>query len=356
MPRFASGSVRLEADRDPGSVRLQADRDLTRRDFLAGAAATVVAAGAACRRPHPWNDADFAPLPALSDVLLLPAATYDANLTDVIDRGLRELRVSLTGMRVLLKPNLVEFERGTIINTNPAVVAAAAEACLRRGAREVVIGEGPGHRRDTEYLVTATGLYDRLRDLRLRFSDLNHDDVRRVALRSRFMGLDELVLPVSVLDADVVVSMPKLKTHHWAGMTCGMKNLFGTVPGAIYGWPKNVLHFHGITNAIVDLTAAIRPALVIVDAIVSMEGDGPIMGRPRATGFLALGRDPVAVDATCARAIGLEPQKLPYIAEAARFLGNAAERRIRHLGERPERFRFSFELIESIRELRAQGA
>jgi uncharacterized protein (DUF362 family) len=84
-----------------------------------------------------------------------------------------------------------------------------------------------------------------------------------------------------------------------------------------------------------------------------MEGDGPIMGKPRATGFLAFGLDPVAVDATCARAIGLEPQKLPYIAEAAQFLGNAAESRIPHLGERPERFRFSFDLVDSIKELRA---
>ena len=160
---------------------------------------------------------------------------------------------------------------------------------------------------------------------------------------------------MSVLDADIVVSLPKLKTHHWAGMTCGMKNLFGVVPGAVYGWPKNVLHFHGISNAIVDLTATIRPALVIVDAVVSMEGDGPIMGKPRATGFLAMGTDPVAVDATCARAIGLDPARLQYLADASEFLGNADERRVRHRGERPDRFRFSFEVIESMRGLRAQG-
>jgi len=169
------------------------------------------------------------------------------------------------------------------------------------------------------------------------------------------MELPDLALPVSVLAADVVVSLPKLKTHHWAGMTCGMKNLFGVVPGAVYGWPKNVLHFRGIRHAIVDLAATIRPSLVIVDAVVSMEGDGPIMGKPRATGFLAMGRDPVAVDATCARAIGLDPARLPYLVDASAFLGNAEARRIRHRGERPDRFQFSFELIESMRGLRAQG-
>lgn len=68
--------------------------------------------------------------------------------------------------------------------------------------------------------------------MRLRFVDLNHDDVRLTPMRSRFMGLGELALPTTLLAADVVVSMPKLKTHHWAAMTCGMKNLFGVVPGA----------------------------------------------------------------------------------------------------------------------------
>jgi uncharacterized protein (DUF362 family) len=332
-----------------------ADRAITRRSFLYGAAAALTSA-VACRRPHPWNDADFTALPATSDVLLLAASSYEADLSDAIGRGLRELGLAVAGRRVLLKPNMVEFERGTIINTHPLVVGAAARAFLSAGAREVIVGEGAGHRRDTEYLLTATGLYDCLRDLRLRFVDLNHDDVRRVRLRSHFMDLPDMALPAAVLDSDLVVSMPKLKTHHWAGMTCGMKNLFGVVPGAVYGWPKNLLHLRGIHNAIVDLTATVRPALVIVDAIVAMEGDGPIMGTAKPTGFLAMGRDPVAVDATCARAIGIDPAKLAYLDEASRFLGNSAEARIRHRGEPAERFRFKFQLIDPMKGLRTQSA
>ena len=146
---------------------------LTRREFVAAAAGTIVAAGAACRRRRPWNAADFAPLPATSDVLLLAAPNYEIDLSDIIGRGIRDLGLSMKGKRVLLKPNMVEYERGTIINTHVSVVAAAADAALRHGAREVVVAEGPGHRRDTEYLVTATGLYDHLRDLKLRFVDLN---------------------------------------------------------------------------------------------------------------------------------------------------------------------------------------
>ena len=161
-------------------------------------------------------------------------------MADAVDRGIRLLEPHVRGRRVLLKPNLVEYESGTMINTHPVVIVAAIEAFRRAGAREVVVAEGPGHRRDTEYLLSASGLSAYLRELRVPFIDLNLDDVRPVALRSRFMGLDQLMLPVEVLKSDFVVSMAKLKTHHWAGMTAAMKNLFGLVPGAVYGWPKNL--------------------------------------------------------------------------------------------------------------------
>ena len=164
-------------------------------------------------------------------------------------------------------------------------------------------------------------MYDHLRENRIAFIDLNQDDVADVRLRSRFTGLESLALPVELLQSDFIVSMPKLKTHHWAGMTASMKNLFGTVPGAVYGWPKNILHRHGIDNSIVDLTATIRPHFAIVDAVVGMEGDGPIMGRPRQLGCVIMGSDLVAVDATSARMIGLDPTRIEYLSEAGRFLG-----------------------------------
>jgi uncharacterized protein (DUF362 family) len=321
---------------------------LTRRDFLQ-ALPVAVAAASACRR-RPYRQEDFA-LPSRSAVGLFPAADYRVDLADVVSRGLAILRPEVKGRRVLLKPNLVEYEPGTAINTHPSLVAGAAVAFLRAGASEVVVGEGPGHRRDIEYLLTASGLYERLRELRIRFVDLNHDDVKAVPLRSGFTGLGELWLPVEVLKTDVVVSLAKLKTHHWTGMTASMKNLFGAVPGAVYGWPKNLLHFRGIHESILDLNATIRPAFSIVDAIVAMEGDGPIMGRPRSLGFLAMSRDLVAVDATCARIIGLDPMKLMYLAEAARFLGNVEEHRIDQRGESPERYRTRFEVPPHLQSL-----
>jgi uncharacterized protein (DUF362 family) len=313
---------------------------ISRRALLLSAPAALIAA--ACR---PYRAADFT-LPERSAVGLFPAANYDVDLADVISRGLEALQVSVKGLRVLLKPNLVEYEAGTIINTNASVVGAAAQAMLRAGAREVVVAEGPGHRRDLEYLLVSTGLYDHLKDLKLRFVDLNHDDVRPVRLRSRFTKLDEIMLPAELLQADFIVSMPKLKTHHWAVMTASMKNLFGIVPGAVYGWPKNLLHFRGIDNSIVDLAATVRPHLAIVDGIIGMEGDGPIMGTPRKVGVIAMGTDPVAVDATCARLIGVDPARIQYLSTASAFLGNIAVDRIEHRGESLDRYRSNFSLLE----------
>jgi uncharacterized protein (DUF362 family) len=316
---------------------------LSRRDLLKSL--PVVAAASACRRV-PYDRGAFH-LPATSAVALLPAASYAVDLADVIFRGLELLRPDVRGRSVLLKPNVVEYEAGTAINTHPLVVAGAAVAFGRAGAREVVIGEGPGHRRDTEYLLTASGLYDQLKDLRLRFVDLNHDDVRLVPLKSRFTELTELALPVELLASDFIVSVPKLKTHHWAALTASMKNLFGVVPGAVYGWPKNLLHYRGIAESILDLTATVRPHFTIVDAVVAMEGDGPIMGRPRPTGFLAMGADLVSVDATCARVMGFEPARIDYLKTASEFLGNLVETRIEQRGEPLDRYRTRFEVIEA---------
>jgi uncharacterized protein (DUF362 family) len=323
---------------------------LSRRDFIAALSVPLIAAG--CSKPF---DPRRFHLPESSVVGLFPASSYTVDFADLIFRGFSELGIRLAGRRVFLKPNMVEYELGTAINTHPHVVAGAAIACRRAGASEVVVGEGPGHRRDIEYLLASTGLGNLLRDERIRFVDLNHDDVSFVPLQSWFTGLREIALPVTLLESDFVITMPKLKTHHWAGMTCSMKNLFGTVPGAVYGWPKNPLHVHGIPNSILDLTATVRPHLAIVDAVTAMEGDGPIMGRPRALGFVAMGSDPVAVDATCARIIGLDPDKIDYLKPAGKFLGITDASRIQHRGEAPARYATRFDVVPALEHLRLDG-
>src|SRR5262245_46713215 len=331
-------------DTRPQSAGIAAGVKLSRRAFLAGL--PLLAAVSACRPPY--RRSDFV-LPDRSPVGLLPASGYNVDFADVVGRGLAMFDLPVRARRVFLKPNLVEYEAGTVINTHPLVVAGAVEAFLRAGAREVIVGEGPGHRRDIEYLLTATGMADVLADVRVRFVDLNHDDVARVPLASRFTQLNEMSLPVELLKSDVIVSMPKLKTHHWAGLTASMKNFFGAVPGAVYGWPQNILHVKGIPNSIVDLNATIRPHFAILDAVTAMEGDGPIMGRPRSLGFIGMSRDLAALDATAARVIGLDPGKLEYLSQAGRFLGNIDDGLITQRGEPWSRYATTFEVVDGFK-------
>ena len=283
---------------------------------------------------------------AASSVGIFPASRYDIDLASIVRRGLVELGIVAQGLRVVLKPNLVEFDPKGVINTHPALIAAAADAFLSLGAREVVIAEGPGHRRDNEYLLTASGLDALLREKRLSYVDLNFDSVSVERLGSSFTEFGELYLPSTVMDADLFVSMPKLKTHHWAGVTLSMKNLFGIVPGAIYGWPKNPLHWAGIDESIVDLASTI-PArrFAIVDGIVGMQGNGPIQGERIDVGAIVMGGDFVAVDATCCRLMGLDPAKVRHIGLAGEFLGNATEEKLEQRGEAIARLRKEFAVL-----------
>jgi uncharacterized protein (DUF362 family) len=269
-------------------------------------------------------------------VHIADVADYNADLAGVIGRQYEQFRpqVPLAGKRVVLKPNLVEYHRDKVINTHPHVVAAVIELCRREGAAEVVVAEGPGHCRNVEHLVAASGLGDVLRHYKVSFVDLNHDEpVRRLNL-GRLTGLSHLYLSRTIATAGVVISLPKLKTHHWAVATLSLKNLFGTLPGICYGWPKNVLHWHGIDKSVVDIALTRTPDLAIVDGILGMEGDGPLNGTPVPSGVVVMGTDLVAVDATCCRLMQLDPEKVGYLVLGAHKrlgLSNAAQ--IRQLGE-----------------------
>jgi len=288
-----------------------------------------------------------------SRVAILPAAAYDDRLVEIVLRGLRLFNVPAVGKRVVLKPNFVEHDANGIVNTHPTLVAATIEAFRRMGARQVLVAEGPGHYRDTEHLITATGLHTVLREHRTRYVDLNNDDVRPLPIASHYTPLGHLYLPETLLEADLLVSMPKLKTHHWAGVTLSLKNMFGCIPGAIYGWPKNVLHWAGIHESIVDINSTLPvPRFAIIDGLTGMEGNGPIQGEAKQCGALVFSDDLVAADATAARLMTIDPRGIRYLVEAGRFLGNVAEERIDQLGEPIDRLRQDFRVLPAFRALK----
>jgi uncharacterized protein (DUF362 family) len=154
-----------------------------------------------------------------------------------------------------------------------------------------------------------------------------------------------------VLEADFLVSMPKVKTHHWSGVTLSMKNMFGIVPGSRYGWPKNILHWKGIQESILDLCATIPVHFVIADGIMAMEGNGPLNGTPRSLERIVLADDPVAADATCARLIGFETDRIAHIREGSEFLGNNAPALIDQVGENVVPPTIPFQVVPEFRHL-----
>jgi uncharacterized protein (DUF362 family) len=310
-----------------------------------------------------------------SQVAIRRVSSYEADLFELICETLREFvehelseektnktgkiaattrsrcLINIRGKTVLLKPNFVGLDLLGCMNTHPAVIAAAREAFLKLGAERVLIGEGPSMDRDTEAVLESVRLREYTGRLNGGFVDLNIDDVQRVPLKTRASKLKELYFPKTVLGADFVVSMPKLKTHHWTGVTLSLKNMFGIVPGGCYGWPKNVLHWAGINNSILDINAAVRPDFAIVDGIMAMEGNGPIQGTPKQANVLVFGNDPVAVDATCCRIMGLRPEKVKYLAGAGTLLGHLAAEKIDQMGEPIPSVRAPFAVLKEFAKL-----
>lgn len=309
------------------------DRSVNRRSLLI--AGGVVAAGAAGYTGYPFMRQVAG---GRSPVFVARNQKYDGPLAKTIEDGLLAVGIKphfFKDKRVLLKPNLVEPMRGSPqMTTHPAMVVACAEVFRNAGAI-VTVGEAPGHMRDTEAALVEGRLGDALLEAKLPFADLNYEEsqfLRNAGGKSKLPGF---YFPQSILEADLVVSMPKLKTHHWVGLTVSMKNLYGTLPGNRYGWPKNVLHHAGIPQTVVDINASLPPAIAVVDGIQCMEGDGPILGTAKEMGLVVVGADKVAVDSTCARIIGMEPSQVSYLQIAYEAgLGQMYDFLIRQVGER----------------------
>jgi uncharacterized protein (DUF362 family) len=304
--------------------------NIDRRRFVGSAAGVAATTGMAADWFWPKHSVSYRR--PRSFVAILNAVEYSQKIEALLMDGLRLFRLTIASKTILLKPNLVEDLPGPV-NTNPGLIGAAARCFLRMGATRVVIGEGPGHQRDTELVVQTANLKPHLAERQVQFVDLNRDELVRVKLKANYSALGQLLLPRAVLDSDFNVSMPKIKTHHWAGVTLSLKNMFGIVPGMKYGWPKNLLHWHRIHESILDICATVPIHFVIADGITAMEGNGPLQGNPRELGKIVLADDPVAADATCARLMGFEPLQVRHLSDGSRFLGNLLADRIAMLAE-----------------------
>ncbi|MCX7933861.1 MAG: DUF362 domain-containing protein [Planctomycetota bacterium] len=232
------------------------------------------------------------------------------------------------GAKVVLKPNLVlGYPPERAATTHPAVVRAVAELALACGGK-VSLGDSPGIG-SCRSAAEKAGLGPIFSDLGipcLEFTPSETRDDRRL--------FRCLTLARELLEADVVINLPKLKTHCQMLMTMAVKNLFG----AVVGLQKFQWHYRaGADKALFgrmlyEICAAVNPSLNILDAIVAMDGNGPTHGEPNATGFIAASPDPCALDAATMRALGLAPEAL-YTLQAAAAAGNTAWQEVALAGE-----------------------
>lgn len=219
------------------------------------------------------------------------------------------------GQTVLIKPNNTVFysaEEGC--TTDPLVVGALVRLAKEAGAARVQVGESSGGFFSSLECMRITGIAAIAEKEGAELIDLGSDAVPNRTVRvPGGRVIQEVPLPAPLLDANVIIDVPKAKNHHIEPITGALKNWVGTVN---QNWREG---HHGdleMLGRFMDIMSVTRPSLVVVDAIIAGEGDGPIANQPRWCGCILASADPVATDITIARLLGHDPEKLQFAREA----------------------------------------
>ena len=240
--------------------------------------------------------------PDYSEKYVLKMVKCAVDLLDGMDAFVRR------GNRVLIKPNLLSARNPEkAVTTHPSVVKAVIQL-VRDAGGVPMVGDSPATGGLLK-VASKAGIYNVVREMNCKLVDF--DDV--VEVKGSHQGVFKtLEVARAVMDCDVLINLPKLKTHGMTIMTLSVKNLFGCIPGTkkIQWHLKAGVNRHSFAQMLVDLYGIIRPSLNVVDAVVGMEGDGPGGGDPREIGLIFAGADGIAVDSTICHVVGLPPPDL----------------------------------------------
>ena len=248
------------------------------------------------------------------------------------------------GNTVLIKPNLVWAaapETGT--TTDPRICKTIANMVREIGAKPV-IAESSLVVSDTEKAIQEAG-YGKLRDEGYEVIDLKKKGLEMVKIPvPKGKDLKQVHLPKLVLDADVIISVPKMKTHDSAKVTLSLKNMKGVLPDI---YKRKLHHVFSVFQGVADLCTIVKPALAVVDGIIGMEGIGPADGEPVEMGLIIAGKDPVAVDTVTALVMGFAPEEEGCIAASAKAgIGTADLDEIDVVGEPIAKVQRRFKRVE----------
>ncbi|MBE9145568.1 DUF362 domain-containing protein [Planktothrix mougeotii] len=220
-----------------------------------------------------------------------------------------------SGDRVLLKPNLLTGSRPTKeCVTRPELVAAVAKLVIEAGGKPF-LGDSPAFG-SALGVALKNGYLPLIESLNLPIVEFQGKRYQTVS-----EGFDHLRLSKEAMEADVVINLPKLKSHVQLTLTMGVKNLFGCVPGKMKAWwhleaGKDVNRFG---EMLVETARAINPNLTILDAIIGHEGNGPSGGEPRELGILAASDHVFSLDRTIVDLIQVDPSLVPTVAASQRL-------------------------------------
>ena len=259
----------------------------------------------------------------MTEVSIVRCAEYTQDectraLTQVLE-PLGGLEWVQPGMKIVIKANLVSaMKPDKAATTHPALLAALTRLLIARGA-SVVIGDSPGGLYNAAFLnrvYAATGM----REAEEAGAVLNHNFSQNTADFPEAHIAKHFTYTAYLDEADAIISFCKLKSHGMMSLSAATKNLFGVIPGTM----KPEYHFRypdpmDFAGMIVDLNSYFKPRLFLVDAVQTMEGNGPTAGTPRYMGALLAGTDCHKVDLVCAKLIGLDPMAVPTLRSAADF-------------------------------------
>jgi uncharacterized protein (DUF362 family)/NAD-dependent dihydropyrimidine dehydrogenase PreA subunit len=233
-----------------------------------------------------------------------------AELRRFLDRAFTEVGLVFDHCRVLLKPNLLSGKSPhKAVNSHPQLVRVLGEIFLEK-ACDVYVGDSPGYE-STERALRNSGIMSVAHELRLKIAPFD----KRVIKKSHGISpYREFLFGEDPASFDLIVNIPKLKTHAMMGLTLGVKNMFGFVPRFEKAkWHlkagREPLLFAGI---LIDICRLVNPSVTIMDGVLAMDGDGPASGRPRELGVIAVSRDALALDAFIERCLAL-PSPLPLM-------------------------------------------
>ncbi len=266
--------------------------------------------------------------------------------------GLEDLISSKS--KVLIKPNIASRDRsGTGKITDVRVTEAVAKIVLERKPAQMVIGEGSAvgydfpDLQDTMMALEESGTKAMAEKLGVPVVDLNRDSHGEVEI-PRPLVMKTVKIARTVLESDVIVSIPVMKTHIRSAVTLSLKNMKGVMPGA----EKRKTHKLGLEQAIADLNAVVKPHFAVMDGLVGMEGLWEYPDDCVRPGLVGASRDPVALDSVFARIMGVEVQDVMHLQYCqGRGLGVADPKEIEVVGipilevRRP--FRPAFEVVKS---------